>query len=557
MSENQKAARSAKIISLATIVSRVLGFVRDMLLAGLFGATLFADAFFVAFKIPNLMRRLFGEGALNSSYIPVFMDTLAIDREQALRSTANLFNLLAVVLAIVSALGVIFSSQIVSLMTFTFGDAADPVKFDLTVRMTRIMFPYLFFICLAALGMGFLNSMRHFLIPALSPVMLNIAMIVFLAAIAPTFGSGDDTMHLKTVGLAWSVVVGGALQLAMHFPAMHCHGFRLRGLFDFTDPFVRKVMFLMGPAVFGLAVTQLNILIDTLLAWLLGDGAVSALYYSNRLVQLPLAIFGIAVATAFLPTFSALVAGGKTAELPQSMSYALRTVMFITFPATAGLMAAGTPIVRLLFERGQFTAMATEWTVQALICYAIGLFFFSAVNIAVKIFYSLHDSRFPVKAGIVAMILNIVLNLILMRYMRHAGLALATSIAAMVNLFLLLRVLRSRLGSIDGRRMARSCFKTLTASGFMAGVVYGMRMLFETAAGSAGEFVAKTGEPIAREIAQTAASVVQGVPLSVEVPLLLAGGVAVYILSTWMLKCEELWEVASILNLPWPTAGVR
>lgn len=494
MSENLSAVRSARTISLATIASRILGFVRDMLMAAIFGTTLYTDSFLVAYRIPNLMRRLFGEGALNSSFIPVFVKTRKESPEKAQNLASNTFWVLFVTLIIISVLGVIFSEQIVGVMTFSFSDTqsadltsgsltsgslpSSPLPSGLAVKLTKIMFPYVLFICLAALGMGYLNSFNSFFIPALSPILLNIAMIIYLFFFGTALSNSAQDMEAKCFGLAWAVIAGGILQFGIHLRPMIKKGFTFRHFTAFKDPGLKQVIFLMAPATIGLAVTQLNIFVDTVIAWQLGAGAVSALYFSNRLVQLPLAVFGIAISTAFLPRFSRAAATSDKKELIDAFSYALRAVMFITIPAAVGLITAGKPIIELLFMRGRFDLSATIMTDKALVCYALGLFFFAAVNLTVKIFYSLESPKAPVKASIYAMILNVFLNLILMIPLKHAGLALATSISSFFNFLILLKALRIKLGKLNGRELLNSILR-ISASSFIMGIsVYMVRVTF-------------------------------------------------------------------------------
>lgn len=524
MTENQAAARSAKAISLATMASRILGFLRDMLMARLFGATMFADAFLVAFRIPNLLRRLFGEGALNSSFVPVFIKARKESEEKAQVFTSNTFNILALTLLVVTALGILLADPLVRLMTFTFGTPQDNGKLELAIQLTRIMFPYVFFICLAALCMGFLNSCRHFFIPALSPVMLNLSMILLLG-LGPLLMKGRNLdLHAWARGLSWAVVLGGLLQFAIHLPPMFRRGFKFRGILNFRDSGVHQVLALMGPAAIGMAVAQINILVDTMLAWLLGDGAVSALYYSNRLMQLPLAVFGIAIATAFMPTFSTHAAEGKVRELAESLTYALRTVMFITLPATAGLMVAGKPIIAFLFQRGKFDLVATEWTTQALLCYSLGLFFFAGTNITVKAFYSMEEAKAPVKIGSICMLTNVVLNLVLMRFMGHSGLALATSISGMLNLYLLLRALSALIGGFGQGGNLAAALRLTGATGIMAAAVWAVMALLR--AQSLHPLLATPGSLVFFSITT---------------------GMAVYVAAAKVLGCTELKEFTQIL----------
>ncbi|MBW1987933.1 MAG: murein biosynthesis integral membrane protein MurJ [Deltaproteobacteria bacterium] len=464
MSEKGKVARAAGVVGGATLASRVLGFVRDAVAAWFFGAGLAADAFFVAFRIPNLLRRLFAEGSLTIAFVPVFSQRMEDHGQQDAFAMARAgFRLLALVLAGVTVLGIVFAPQVVSVVAPGF--ARNPDKLALTVTLTRITFPYVFFICLVALCMGVLNGLGHFFAPAAAPVLLNVAMIGAVFGLAPLF-------EQPVVGLAWGVIIGGALQLFFQFPYLVKKGVRLWEGKSLWHPALGRVMVLMGPAVFGAAVYQVNILVGTLLASLLPPGSVSYLYYADRLVQFPLGVFGIALATAVLPTLSRQAARKDFDELAQSFSFAVRLLFFITLPAAAGLIVLRTPIVALLFERGEFGPAATAATARALLYYAVGLWAFSAVRIVVAVYYSLQDTWTPVRSAMISMAANAVFALALMGPMLHAGLALATSLASGVNLLILVALLRRRLGGLRGGDILSSVFRSAAAAGAMGLAVH-------------------------------------------------------------------------------------
>ncbi len=465
MSETHQITRAAGVVSGATFLSRILGFVRDVIVAWFFGAGLAADAFFVAFRIPNLLRRLFAEGSLTISFVPVFSEYLyKHGRAEAFKLARSTWWILTILLVVVSVCGVLFAPLIVRLIAPGF--YASPEKFELTVLLTRIMFPYIFFIALVALAMGILNSLGSFGPPAFAPVLLNVAMIASVLFIAPRLGQ-------PALALAVGVIIGGALQLALQMVSMFKKGFHLFVRGPLYHAAVKRIAGLMTPAVFGAAVYQLNIFVGTLLASLLPSGSVSYLYYADRLVQFPLGVFAIALATAVLPTLSRQAAQENMAGLRESFSYALRMVFYITIPAMVGLIVLREPIVEVLFQRGAFGPATTRLTAEALLYYAVGLWAFSGVRVVVSTFYALQDTKTPVKIAAVSLLANIVMSVLLMGPMRHGGLALATSLASGLNLCLLVFALRKRLGRIGARDILRSVSRSLVSALFMGLVVAG------------------------------------------------------------------------------------
>lgn len=454
--ENEKVARAAGVVGLATMLSRVFGFIRDMVVAGFFGAGLVTDAFFVAFRIPNLLRRLLAEGSLTVSFVPVFTEYLKKrSRQEALELADVVFTSLSVVLVVVSIAGVLFAPFIVAVMAPGF--VKHDAQYELTVLLTRFMFPYIFFISLVALCMGILNSLRHFAAPALSPVVLNISMILAAVLLRDFFSE-------HVFSLAVGVMVGGVLQLAMQWPFLLKMGVRLRLNFRFRHPGLKRIGLLMMPAAFGAAIYQINVFIGTVLASLLPKGSVSYLYYADRIVELPLGVFAIAVGTAALPSFSDQVARGEFGDFKKTISFSLRLILFITVPATVALLALREPILSVLFQRGAFDAAATVKTAEALLYYTLGLWAFSLIRVIVSAFYSLQDTKMPMKAAIVALIVNVAASIMLMGPMRHGGLALATSLASAVNVLMLGIVLKKRIGSYLNREFYRSLGKMSAAS---------------------------------------------------------------------------------------------
>ena len=464
MESNEKLSKAAGTVSGMTLVSRVFGFFRDMVIAMAFGSSPSADAFFVAFRIPNMQRRILAEGAMTAAFIPVFTETLTKKGESvAWKLAANLFNILILVLSSASLLILIFSPAVITVFAPGFID--EPGKFELTVKLTRCMAPYLFFIGLAAFCMGILNTLKVFALPAAAPISQNISMILSILFISPL-------MDEPIMGLAIGVVVGGALQLFIQLPAVLKKGMPFEKTLNFKQKEVFKIVRLMGPVILGLAVYELNIMIDTLIASLLPGGSISYLYYGNRLVQLPLGIFAVALGVALLPTLSGQAAKGNLKELVQTLGFSIRLILFITIPATVGLIILREPIINTLWERGEFLASTTDGTAIALLYYSIGLCAYSGIKIIAPAFYSLQDTKTPAKIGIYSMILNTVLNLLLMVPLQHGGLALATSIAALFNVALLIYYLRKRLGLMGGKKILRSTLKMALAALAMGIITY-------------------------------------------------------------------------------------
>jgi putative peptidoglycan lipid II flippase len=486
-SERSRVVRAAGVVGGSTFLSRIFGFIRDMVIAGFFGAGVATDAFFVAFRIPNLLRSLLAEGSLTIAFVPVFTEYLKTrSRNEALKLASVSFTLLSMVLAVITLAGILFAPWIVRLIAWGF--SSDPGRFGLTVYLTRLMFPYIFFISLVALCMGILNSLRHFAAPALSPVVLNISIIASALLLRGFF-------HEPVVALALGVLAGGLLQLGMQFPVMARLGVRLRPNFDFTHPGLRKIGILMLPAVFGAAVYQVNIFVGTLLASFLEPGSVSYLYYADRVVQLPLGIFAFAVGTAILPSFSEQVAVKDYDELKKTLSFALRILLFVTIPCMIALFVLRVPIISVLFQRGEFDLSSTEKTAYALFLYALGLWAFSGMRVMVSAFYSLKDTAAPVKIAFVAFLVNVTASLSLMGPLRHGGLALAVSIASSVNFLALCFVLRRKIGPFLEADFVVSVARCFLSSLIMGAAIAGVLILagWDTAAPAAERILVLSG----------------------------------------------------------------
>ncbi|MBI4633014.1 MAG: murein biosynthesis integral membrane protein MurJ [Deltaproteobacteria bacterium] len=461
--ENSRVAKAAGVVSAATMLSRIFGFIRDMVIAGFFGAGMATDAFFVAFRIPNLLRKLLAEGSLTVSFVPVFTEYLKKKTHEDACELANVaFTLLTALLTLIAILGVVFAPVIVTVMAPGF--VKSPTQYDLAVFLTRLMFPYIFFISLVALCMGILNSLRHFLAPALSPVVLNISMILAALTLRGFFRE-------PVTALAVGVVIGGILQLAMQWPFLIGLGVKLKPDCRFNHPGIRQIGALMLPTFLGSAVYQINVFIGTILASLLPRGSVSYLYYADRLVELPLGVFAIAVGTAALPSFSEQVATGDFENLKKTISFSLRLILFVSIPATLALIALRGPIISVLFERGAFDNQSTILTAQALLYYTVGLWAFSVIRVIDSVFFSIQDRKSPLKAAFVSLFVNVAMSLILMFPLKHGGLALATSLASMVNVAILGFILRKKIGAFLDREFYRSLVGIIASSLVMWGAI--------------------------------------------------------------------------------------
>jgi len=465
MSEHRQLLKSASLISALTILSRVFGYIRDSRIAYLLGAGTAADAYTTAYRIPNLLRRLVGEGAVSAAFIPVFSRYIAEKKEKDAWEFANtMFTLITIFLTAVTVTGILISPLIVRLFASGFGDT--PGKLELTATLNRIMFPYIFLISMSALAMGILNSFHRFGTPALSPVVLNLTMVAF-SFMGGLFGDIPRT-------LAVGVVVGGAAQLAIQVPALIESGWHIRLRLDFNHPGVRRVAKLMVPAIFGVGIVQVNVLVDTQFASYLEEGSVTAIYYADRVMELVLGGYAVAVSTVILPLLSRQAALRAIDELKTTLNFAIRLILFITFPATVGLILLRREIIEVLFQHGDFDAASTALTSWALPFFAVGLSAFSLVKIIVPAFYALQDTRTPVKIAFIAMLLNIVLNFVFIRPLQNGGPALATSLSAAFNSISLLIIFYMRYGSFGVKSILQSIGKFIGGSAALAVVTYTM-----------------------------------------------------------------------------------
>ncbi|OGP68643.1 MAG: murein biosynthesis integral membrane protein MurJ [Deltaproteobacteria bacterium RBG_16_44_11] len=455
-SENSKVAKAAGVVGISTMLSRIFGLIRDIVVAAFFGAGWIYDAFLVAFRIPNLLRRIIGEGSLTVSFVPVFTEYLQKKSKDEALELANIaFTLLSIILVIISLLGVLFSPLIVALNAPWF--IKTPDQFALAVFLNRLMFPYIFFMSLVALCMGILNSFRHFAAPALSPVILNISMILATLILYDYFSQ-------PIIALAVGVMIGGVLQLAMQWPFLAKFGVKFKFRVNLHHPGIKQIAILILPAMLAAAVNTINVLVGTILASFLPKGSISYLYYADRIMELPLGIFAIAIGTAVLPSFSKHVTNGDFAELKSSISFSLRLMLFVTIPAMIAMMALHLPIISVLFQRGAFDVKAAILTSQALFFYALGLWAFSVIRVIVSTFFSLQDSKWPLKAAVITLVVNFLASLVLMQFLKHNGLALANSLAAVINVIILSVVLKKKIGTFLDRSFYSSVIKIIISS---------------------------------------------------------------------------------------------
>ena len=459
------------MIGAATMASRLLGLVRDQVMAILFGMGDAMDAYVIAFRIPNLVRDLFAEGAMSAAFVPTFTRTLTNEgRDSAWRLGSLVINALIAATAVLVIIGIVFAWPITTLLDYSGKFAAVPGKLALTVLLTRVMFPFLMLVAVAAALMGMLNSLHRFFVPAVSPAMFNVGSIVCTLGLAPVMPMlGLPVIMAPAIG----VLVGGVGQMAIQWPTLRREGFRYAPVLDVSDPGLRRILTLMGPGVLGLAAVQVNLVVNSILAMHEGTGAVSALAFAFRLMYMPIGLFGVSIATAVIPTLSRHAARNEMVEMRGAISNGLRLMLMLNVPATIGLVSLATPIVALIFEHGKFTAADTAATAAALACYAPGLLGYSAVKIAVPSFYALHDSRTPVLVSVTTVVVNVGLNLALVRVMGFQGLALGTAISAILNASVLLWILHERLGGLDGRRIASSLLRITAASAVMGIAAWG------------------------------------------------------------------------------------
>ena len=517
MTDKKHILKSASIISLVTIVSRVLGYVRDQRLTLLLGTGPPSDAYVLAYRIPNLFRRLVAEGSMTASFIPVFTSYMKEKSKEEVWGFANrLFWTLALVAAVITILGMVFSPAVVGI--FSGANVARTQAVDLN----RIIFPYLFFVSLAALAMGILNCFHIFGLPAATPVLLNVATILF--------SIGVVWHHFKdaATSLAVGVLVGGVLQFLIQVPSLVQKGMKFNFGISFSHPAIRDVARLMIPRLFGIGIGQINLLIDTRFATAarMPTGSLAALYVADRVMELVLGGYAIAVATAILPMMSHQAAARDYDSLKKTLAFSVRIVAFITIPAALGLMILREPIIRVLFQHGHFDAESTKLTARALLYYAIGLPALATVKLVVPAFYSTRDTKTPVIIASISLVINIILNVVFLEMffnkVKNGGPALATAIACFFDFFALFIIFRMRYGPLGTMEVLRSFAKVSLCSGIM-----GVGCWF------ANKYTAFT---------MHSRFLIQLLVFSA----LIAGATALYLALAWLFRCHEIQEVYGI-----------
>jgi putative peptidoglycan lipid II flippase len=518
LTEKKQILKSASIISLVTIASRILGYVRDQRIALLLGATYVGDAYNLAYRIPNLFRRLVAEGSMTASFIPVFTTYMREESEDDVWDFANkLFWTLALMVAIITILGMVFSPFVVHLF------AGSSPSAPLAIELNRVVFPYLFFVALAALSMGILNCFHIFGLPAATPIVWNAATIVF--SVAAVWKYFKDPQTSIVVG----VLVGGVLQFLIQVPTLVRKGMTFKFGISFSHPGIKNVARLMIPRLFGIGIGQINLLVDTRFATaaVMPPGSLTALYLADRVMELVLGGYAIAVATAILPMMSHQAAANDYVGLKKTLTFSVRIVAFITIPAMLGLMILREPIIRVLFQHGQFVAASTRLTARALLYYAVALPGLATVKLIVPAFYSTKDTRTPVIVAAISMVINIALNLLFLKTslfarVQNGGPALATALACYFDFFALFIIFRLRHG-ILGIREILSSFSRI----FLCSAVMGVACWF------AVRYTQFTMH--SREYVQL---LVFGA--------LLGGATALYLGLAWIFRCHEMEEIYGI-----------
>jgi putative peptidoglycan lipid II flippase len=509
MSEHDRSLiRAAGTMSAMTMLSRIAGYARDSLQALILGAANSSDAFVIAYRIPNLLRRLVAEGALTSAFVPTFARYMKDgDEERMWRFAASVLYTLVVVLVGVVALGLVLSPLLVRGLAW--GYSGEEGKVALTVALNRLMWPYIFFISLAALASAILNAFGSFGLPAFTPVLLNLAIVACALLFRNRF---PDPSYAFGIG----VLIGGVLQLGVQVPALLKRGFRWRPPHPPDRQGVREVARLMGPRVFGVGITQFNLVVDSQFATSLRPGSASFLYYANRVTELTLGVFGISLSTVLLSSLSRAAAEGDRRRVVETLSTAVRLLLFVTIPATIGLVVLRQPIIHVLFERGRFDAADTALTASALAAYSLGLLPYAAINVLAAAFYAHRDTRTPVKVGMLTFGLHLGLNFLLRAPLQHNGIALSTSISAFADAALLAWLLRRRVGPFLGPEVRASAARAAGAGVLMAAALYGARSWIDPTA--PGSLVLKL----------------------VLVNVLVVGGGGVYLLAARLLGSQEM-----------------
>jgi putative peptidoglycan lipid II flippase len=537
LTEKGKILKSASVIALATVISRICGYLRDQRVALLLGTSPAADSFILAFRIPNMIRRMTGEGALGASFIPVFTGYLrGKPQRETWQFAQRVFWDVAVILTVIAALGCVFSRQIVGSLTVL---GVRHVRWDLAIYLNRIIFPCVFFLGLAALSGAILNSFHRFGLPASTSILFNIVFIAFSFGVVyrPVMNWAPPAYRTPAVALAVGIVVGAALQLVMQLPALAKLGMRFRPDVNFADAGVKKVGKLMVPVFFGMGVFQVNFFVDTIFAASsrMPEGSISSLYIADRLMELVLGSYAIALSTALLPTLSHQAAEGKHDEMKQTFAFALRVASFITIPAAVGLILLRVPITQVLFEHGEFMARSTSLTAHALLFYSLGLPAFAAIKLITPMYYSTQDTLTPTKVGAYSLVLHVALNTVLLfgfgRYLWNASPALASSLAAYFNFAALFVIFRGRYGSLGAAAICNALGKMALCAVAMSAVCFAAVKFSHLA--TLQHFLAK-------------AAWLTGI---------IVVSVGIYFGLAWALRCEELPELFLLLRRAEPTGA--
>jgi putative peptidoglycan lipid II flippase len=534
LTEKRKLLKSASVVALITVISRICGYLRDQRVALLLGTSPVADSFILAFRIPNMVRRMTGEGALGASFIPVFTGYLrGKSQPETWAFAQRMFWDIAVVLAVVAILGCVFSRQVIGIFTLM---GVSRVRWDLAVYLNRIIFPCIFFMGLAALASAILHSFQRFALASSTSVMFNIVVIVssFAVVYRPVMKWAPEAYRSPAVALAVGILVGSVVQLALQIPALRNLGMKFRPDVNFEDPGVRKAGRLMAPIFLGTGVFQVNFFVDTIFATSsrMPTGSITSLYVADRVMELVLGVYAMALSTVILPAMSHQVADGKHEEMKQTFGFALRIVSFITIPAAIGLILLRVPITQVLFQHGEFGARSTALTSHALLFYSLGLPAFAAIKLITPMYYSTHDTLTPTKVGIYTLGIHVALNVILLfafgRYLWNASPALASSIAAYFNFAALFVIFRGRYGKLGARAILASLGKMVICAAAMAAACIAAVRYSNFAA--IEHFSARAGILAA----------------------MIAVSTGIYFSLARILRCEELPELFLLLRRPEP-----
>jgi putative peptidoglycan lipid II flippase len=524
--------RSASVIALATAISRICGYFRDQRIALLLGTSPVADAFFLVFRLPSMIRRMVAEGSLSASFIPVFTEYLGQKpRREVWDFAEKVFWDMALALGVIAALGFTFSRQLVEALTLL---GAGQTDWTLAVLLNRIIFPCVFFLGLAAMAAAILNSFQRFGVPASTSIVFNLAVIAasFGVVSQPIVRSLPQELRTPAVALAMAILVGAALQVVMQIPSLVRLGMRFVPKISVTDAGVRKVGRLMGPSFFGMGVYQINMFVDTMFATSarMPSGSVTSLYVADRVMQLVLGSYAIAMSTALLPAMSHQVAAGQYEEMKRTFGFSLRVVSFIAIPAAAGLVLLRRPIIQVLFQHGQFNAESTALTARALLYYSLGLPAFAAIKLITPMYYSAQDTLTPARVGLWVLGLNLALNAafltLLFRYLSNGSPALASSISAYFQFTMLAMIFRRRLGPLGGRRILAALGKMAACAAAMIAVAVAATRISTLSGGPPGRFFSQAWQLAA----------------------IILCSVGVYLGLAWLLRCEELGELGLLVR---------